>query len=277
MGIIYHHTNIDGLIGILKSKKLWATNINFLNDYNEYKIGIETLKKICDKHINLEVEEKHADLEAFYKSFLKTFYEKMLINLNERNHYIVSFTKSRDNLRQWMSYGAKNSSYAIGFDYEKLKNIKLGESSIASEHFTYCLHDVAYNMDDIEKHLSLESIYQGILVNKDNIHNYTISLINHILIGLCALKEPTFIDENETRMVLQDRKVGVFSEKIQYRSQAGVITPYIDVPFEYDSIVEIIIGPNTHKELASKGLMSLLKSHGIDCKINYTECSLRQF
>lgn len=29
---LYHYTNIDGLIGILGSNCLWASNVNFIND-----------------------------------------------------------------------------------------------------------------------------------------------------------------------------------------------------------------------------------------------------
>lgn len=277
MSIIYHHTNANGLIGILKNKNLWATDINFLNDYNEYKIGIKALKKVCDDLINREIVENHAHLKAVYVEFLKIMRNSITENLNSRNHYIVSFTNSRDNLRQWMSYGASNSSYAIGFNKEKLKNIKLGGDEIASNQYAYSLNDVAYDISNIEKKLSIDQVVKNIKASKIENGRYALDLVNELLFGLCALKEHSFNDENETRMVLQDRKIGVFSETIQYRTQAGVITPYIEIPFDYDAIEEIIIGPNMHNELASHGLKCLLNSYGIDCVIKHTECSLRQF
>lgn len=277
MSIIYHHTDVNGLIGIIQNKNLWATNINFLNDYNEYKIGIEALSLICEKHINSQIEKKHEHLSDLYKNFLKFMHDSLKENLESRNHYIVSFTKSRDNLRQWMSYGITNASYAIGFDDETLKSIKLGHSSIDLEDFTYCLNDVSYNMYKMENLLSSESVMNNVSKNKLNPRKYAIELINELLFGLCSLKDHTFADENEVRMVIQNREIKAISETIQYRNQLGVITPYIKVPIPLDAIREIIIGPNIHKELATKGLESLLNSHGIKCKIDHTKCSLRQF
>lgn len=277
MGIIYHHTDVNGLIGIIQNNNLWATNIHYLNDYNEFKNGIEALNLICEKHINSKIKEEYANIEEPYKLFLSVMNESLKVNLEKRNHYIVSFTKSRDNLRQWMSYGVTNASYAIGFDDENLKSIQLGENTTASEDFTYCLNDVSYSMSKFENLLSAESVVKNLHNNRFKTNKYAIELVNELLFGLCSLKDLTFADENEVRMVLQDRKIGAIHKKIQYRNQLGVITPYIKVPIPLDAIREIIIGPNIHKELATKGLESLLISHGIKCKIDHTECSLRQF
>ena len=50
IGDIYHYTSVDGIIGILKNKELWFTNIYFLNDNQElfytYKLINEVVKEI---------------------------------------------------------------------------------------------------------------------------------------------------------------------------------------------------------------------------------------
>jgi len=33
--ILYHYTRLDGLLGIVKSKSLWASNIYYFNDASE--------------------------------------------------------------------------------------------------------------------------------------------------------------------------------------------------------------------------------------------------
>ena len=47
---IYHYTSVDGIIGILRNKELWFTNIYFLNDNQElfytYKLIDEVIKEI---------------------------------------------------------------------------------------------------------------------------------------------------------------------------------------------------------------------------------------
>lgn len=35
--ILHHYTTQEGLLGIVESKSIWATNIYYLNDAAEYK------------------------------------------------------------------------------------------------------------------------------------------------------------------------------------------------------------------------------------------------
>ena len=36
---LYHYTNSEGLIGIIKDRALWATNLHFLNDAEEFNFA----------------------------------------------------------------------------------------------------------------------------------------------------------------------------------------------------------------------------------------------
>ena len=89
IGDIYHYTSVDGIIGILKNKELWFTNIYFLNDNQElfytYKLINEVVKEIKN------------DLS-------KTFYEK----IKARKNYLLLF-----NFNVWGELDIK--------PYEKLK------------------------------------------------------------------------------------------------------------------------------------------------------------
>ncbi|GAF99954.1 unnamed protein product, partial [marine sediment metagenome] len=35
--IVYHYTSLEGLIGIINSQRIWATDILYLNDASEFK------------------------------------------------------------------------------------------------------------------------------------------------------------------------------------------------------------------------------------------------
>jgi hypothetical protein len=54
--MVYHYTTAEGLKGIIESRCLWATNVNFLNDVSEYNHGMQILK------------ERFADLETYRAS-----------------------------------------------------------------------------------------------------------------------------------------------------------------------------------------------------------------
>jgi hypothetical protein len=42
---LYHYTSVDGLLGILRSKRIWATDIRFLNDRSEFFHAMEEYSK----------------------------------------------------------------------------------------------------------------------------------------------------------------------------------------------------------------------------------------
>jgi hypothetical protein len=46
---LYHYTSIEGLMGILTNRSLWATEIYFLNDTQELRYSDGVLKKVCDE------------------------------------------------------------------------------------------------------------------------------------------------------------------------------------------------------------------------------------
>ena len=43
--LIYHYTSINGLIGIIERKSIWATNILYLNDASELNYSKNILKE----------------------------------------------------------------------------------------------------------------------------------------------------------------------------------------------------------------------------------------
>ena len=45
MSKVYHYTSTAGFLGIVNDSSIWATNIFFLNDYQEMKKGIDYIRK----------------------------------------------------------------------------------------------------------------------------------------------------------------------------------------------------------------------------------------
>jgi hypothetical protein len=45
-GLIYHYTDLRGLLGILDERKLWATDIRYLNDTSEGTYGLKRLHEL---------------------------------------------------------------------------------------------------------------------------------------------------------------------------------------------------------------------------------------
>lgn len=59
---LYHYTSQTGLLGILQTKKLWMTNILYLNDSSEFTHTLDLVKSELTKRINklLQIRRKRA-------------------------------------------------------------------------------------------------------------------------------------------------------------------------------------------------------------------------
>ena len=66
--ILYHYTSQKGLLGILQTKKLWMTNILYLNDSSECIHTIDLLKSEVEKRKELLPPFKGKILEISYYS-----------------------------------------------------------------------------------------------------------------------------------------------------------------------------------------------------------------
>lgn len=94
---LYHYTSQRGLLGILESKKLWMTNILYLNDSSEFIYTWELVKPELSKRKKLfEVlrtigKEKYSNIDE--KNIIHVILLSiLLINIYLRQEYtIMSF------------------------------------------------------------------------------------------------------------------------------------------------------------------------------------------
>lgn len=131
---MYHYTSVEVLQNIIQGKCMYATHINFMNDWEEYRLGYNVLTK----EIKKAIESYRADfektigadnLEAILGYFsdeclnvmtysqikqMDKFKEFRALTIPEV--YSISFCKEKDLLSQWAIY-AKESGVAIEFDF----------------------------------------------------------------------------------------------------------------------------------------------------------------
>lgn len=137
--LLWHYTSANGLLGILESGAIWASDLRFLNDSSENRRMKELLMQHLETRGEGEYDAFNMWLEALaaggqpeshvYKRVSRHEYEDRLTEIKEalREYkqseiFVACFSAESDSLGQWRAYG-KNPSYAIGFDAEKLRNI----------------------------------------------------------------------------------------------------------------------------------------------------------
>jgi len=114
---LYHYTDEAGLKGILRSGKLWLTEISRLNDPSElnhgFEVGIGVLKAAVMN--GSPYCKKFADL-------IEAFYKQMGIR-DSAQFFVGSFSWHREDLCQWRAYGDDGRGYALEFDVAAIDSV----------------------------------------------------------------------------------------------------------------------------------------------------------
>lgn len=110
-GIIYHYTSSDSLLNILKEKRLWVSEVNFLNDSSELKFTIDILTKNfeSDKALYTWYQSlspgPHTDYILADNEFTHQFVSNRLEHLcHSSNIFILSTSLDSDSLTVWSNY-----------------------------------------------------------------------------------------------------------------------------------------------------------------------------
>jgi hypothetical protein len=296
---LYHYTTIGGLLGILKERNIWATNINYLNDRQEFQDVLDLLtKRIIKLQSTLDTESimSGVNLEsigeysagATEKNLAKRLGGQVAVKkessndnvgLYERVHlllknlskkiYVCSFSKNDDQLSQWRAYCPEASGFSIGFNCQRLKDIAL-EDGNGGLGLQKCVYKDTYKTkmtDDV-----FESVEKAGLKDTDFVMKVAIEL----LLMAPSFKNSSFYEEEEWRIALSEPQ----RDKIRFREGNSLIIPYgeIDLKDENGDLpIELIrIGPTANPIEARLSLNILLEQYGIkNVKIKQSEIPYR--
>ncbi len=269
---VYHYTNHDALVGILQSKKLWASKFEYLNDRREMHHGVEIFRDILGNFLQLFPFREDEEKKDLYETWLRMqmpFVESEFNPADKYDLYSASFCAARDQSSAWLSYGDSGHGYALGFSHRHLKNAAKGGG------FTY--QRVIYNTDTIRQ-LILEGMieatnrYFGRLWDERMHHCansewHSWEIYSNILLLLPFFKQRQWEDEREFRVLLTEST----QYPLQHRRTTSVEDiPYIEFtvhthrapkPFHYLPITEIVVGSKVSSEQLNE----------IENLINYTE------
>jgi|ERR1035437_3982230 hypothetical protein len=163
--LVYHYTAAEGLRGIIEDGCIWATNVNYLNDYAEYQHGLSIIREEIE---NLRIKEKALEDAGIEPSrFNRELARGLIISqvqqqLRTYDHSQITFIASffdapdssrgpatvdpGDNLSQWRAYSRDTQGYSIGFDKRILENHVSAIDPRRSSIWTVC-GSCSYNPD----------------------------------------------------------------------------------------------------------------------------------
>lgn len=259
---IFHYTDLNGFKGIIEGDSLWATNIHFMNDKNEFRHGCLCFENTIDY---LSEDVLSSKVKELLKSVMHGFNaDKLLESEKSRHVYSISFCRGADKLSQWRGYGS-SQGISIEFDEERLID-GLEKDGMLLKH-----GDVIYTAENstVEVNKKINDFFErmtGVFQQNNKVSNTSFAEPFLTFIGLNLLVESNvpffknkgFSEEDEFRIVLTKNLV---SPKTKFRVGTYGLIPYLNLKMKDNNklpIKRVVIGPPKDRTLINLGVRMLL-------------------
>ena len=270
---LFHYTSAGGLVEILQSNQIWATNLEFMNDFREVKYAKELL-------MHLVRRERKAARHKFAVRFLEDTAGRLYSFTDVFGFYAISFcADGGDRLSQWRAYAGEGTGYSIWFrTAELIEAIGKYRSDQGSEQME--LIQVVYRRDQqeaiVEDAIRKVCQYiQGHLAKTDPqtagkaLEALPDLLCVHLFPYLFSFKAVGFEEEREWRLVTWI-STALEPKKVKFRPSANFTIPYLSLDLSSKRrgeegtlpISRIIQGPRVEAEVGMKSLEILKRKYG---------------
>lgn len=242
--IIYHYTNINGLVGMVATGKIWATHVSRLNDSSEYDHGIKVVADCVQQSM---------------PATSRTLVDKILSEFKKVETFVASYSTKPDLLSQWRSYSGGGVGYCLGLATDGIATL---------DHRTPLLEPVIYSDAQAQQVIStmLQRVDEFFQYNEfgEVEVGFLLGTVGATLANLaCTIKHPAFEEEAEYRQFYQSGATELELD-VKFRDGRFGLTPYVEVPFIVDGrlpLQSVTIGPCKDFELESFAVKALLEKH----------------
>jgi hypothetical protein len=296
---LWHYTSIEGFQGIVAGKSMWATDLRFLNDREEFIHARNIANKIVAEAPELDADG-FLNREFLAKAVTLAFDSGPLANLQV---FVASFSAAEDQLGQWRGYSHGSSGMSLAFD---LKAFRPPADIGTLVSFAPCVYDPTEQRELVlhalhhfkeevggyrqrafraacdlnpekltskNKEQVVKEFLEANPSKKANVEEFqaavTKTRIDCLRIA-ALLKNSSFEEENEWRLVLpilMDRPTAL-NNPPRFRVGKTTLIPYVAHPFSANAplpLVDIILGPGSD-ENSVFAAQRFLKSQGLNLK-----------
>lgn len=262
---LYYYTNVETMRCILQNANIYATNLRYMNDSEEYANGVSELREIFN--------EKRGQVlitEAMLQGVLD----------NEVTSYSISFSEAGDLLSQWSMYaGESGVSLRMRFTGEEKYSVYLDNGETGSEErkkrwelkeklqvkkVYYCTKSA---MDETEYRAVADEIWNAAIGEAEsktadgrNAGQTDIADEYPALWKRMApfVKRVEFKAEAEQRLVFNSAELKQ-AVRIDYRNSRNVLKPYLDIGCRNGwPICEIMVGPGFNQDVVFQSILHFL-------------------
>jgi len=300
---LWHYTSLAGLKGIVESKRIWATDIRFLNDSQEYIHALELLEVVAK---DIEKESNLATILECVKKACSTG----ALSSSQLQVFVISFSEAKDLLSQWRAYTEDWRGMSLGFNLQTVRLTSDPNSLVALapcvyredekvrllnavlSHFLNEAEKITEELDskaqqvafdtfrlpkdqwEIETDKAFDGVAEGVTERLKNAVGATLIDLARIM---PLLKHSSFSEEKEWRLVLPYDAI-TFPDLLEKDIRIGKssLLPYIKEPIGqepgYPQLKHVIVGPTPVINRAIDSVKILLKWNGLS-EVVVTESS----
>lgn len=262
--VLYHFTDVTGLMGILRQKCLWASYARSLNDPSELLHGITVAKSVLKQGIAGVSPAFCSDVTSCLDG--KQVFDSAF-NLEWRP-YLISFSEGHEHATHWLHYGRDGTGYAIGiipdaitaspFDLIQVLYDEARQSELVS-HIVARLHSTLMKgQQDLDA------------PERDALTRATIHMTATFLSAAAVrMKHRAFADEREWRLVTNELVINGVLQQVgtdlpkDWRAVAGRAVPYFIHKPAGRFVTSLVRGWSASMSEDDPALRMLLNEHAL--------------
>ncbi len=278
MSILYHYTSQHGLLGILSSKAVWATNTHFLNDPTEFVHALSFARAMAN----------HTYQHDYWEHFGYALY-RSVSQMRGEDLYVSSFSEKPDLLSQWRGYCPGGSGYCIGFDQAVMEQYCI-EQGIRLEKCLYKHDDqigaveviisaardafppIPLTEEEFDS-LPVEKQVETMFEHRKQLDAELKPEADRVLGKACELlselaplfKHEGFHEEAEWRIIVNGP-----TQEVCFRPGPSYVIPFIALDLlkaKPNALKSVIVGPNPNQQRAVKAAEILVEQYGYSSDI----------
>ncbi len=272
---LYHYTSFTGLLGIVGSKALWASDIRYMNDSAELRHTADLIRGEITKRI--DAGHPRPDL---LNQFLDWVTHRIT---NGHMLFAASFRSNGNLLSQWRGYSRLGKGVSLGFNPDYIVSCATRQS--------FQIGKCIYNCDQQERLIrrvvdAVEALAReddgkasGEKQAGDRSYQGVFQLIESDLLRIAAiLKHPSFREEEEWRIV-SPVVTDYVKAQVLFREGTSMLVPYIqfDLLAESHAFIELehlFLGPTPNITISMNSLAMFLAKSGIQPNKGISYCQI---
>lgn len=262
---LYHYTTFNGLLGIVHTSTLWASDIRYMNDSAELKhtvdlIRIEIIDRIGAGHANPDLLNQFLDWVTHRIT-------------NGHMLFASSFRANGNLLSQWRGYSRVGKGVSLGFNPEsilecaKKQSFQIGKCIYDGDEQKRLIRQVIDSVEELATSHD-ETVGNPLNVTQENAYHHVFQEIESDLLRIAAiLKHPSFEEEEEWRIV-SPVITDFLKEPVLFREGTSMLVPYIEFSLTTDTLPSLklehlFLGPTPNITISMNSLNMCLTKHGI--------------